>query len=214
MGSLLNATSSLPLYGVALTGSIGTGKSAVATVFAELGAYVIDADELAREVVKPASSGLLQIKEVFGAQFIKKDGTLDRKKLGAVIFQDPVAKKQLESILHPLIRARALEAFQNRPEEKLFVYVVPLLFESGTKPEFIKNVVTVTAPQDVAIDRIVARDGCTRELAERKWNSQILQNTKALLSDYVIDNSGTLEDLRMKTASVYRSLLADSAAES
>lgn len=210
MGSLPNNTSTLPPYGVALTGSIGTGKSAVAEIFTELGAHVIDADELARDVVKPASAGLTQIKELFGELYIREDGTLDRKKLGELIFQDPLAKRQLESILHPLIRERALQEFRNRPKEKLFIYVVPLLFESGSRPDFIKDVVTVTAPQHVAIDRIVARDGCTKELAEKKWNSQLLQDTKALLSDYVIDNSGSLEDLRNKTATVYRSLITES----
>jgi dephospho-CoA kinase len=209
MDPLPSTMSLLHRYGVALTGSIGTGKSTVADIFAELGAHIIDADKLAREVVEPSSPGLTKIKETFGDHFIRKDGTLDRKKLGEVVFQDPFQKKQLENILHPLIRSRALEEFQNRPKDKLFIYVVPLLFESGSKPEFIKNIVTVTAPQHTAIERIMTRDGCTRRLAEKKWLSQLSQETKVLLSDHVIENSGNLEDLRMKIVSVYKSLLAD-----
>jgi dephospho-CoA kinase len=191
---------------VALTGSIGSGKTAVAQILASRGATIIDADVLAREVVRPGSLALQEIANTFGPQFVRSDGELDRKALGEFVFDDVRRRKALEQITHPKIRALFLEKLRSlSANSKLTVYVVPLLFESGyTYPEM-NAIVVVTAPEEVCIERILKRDGGSRKLAEQKFRSQMSPAEKAGRADFLIENSGSQQQL---TASVTQLLPA------
>jgi dephospho-CoA kinase len=195
---------------VAVTGGIGSGKSTVVKLFEEWGAAVVRADELAREATSRDSDGLRAIENTFGAEFITADGTLDRKKLGAVVFTDSAQRKALEAILHPIIRHLWLERLahlQQDPRVGLIVYEVPLLFESGqTYPE-INDILLVTAPQERRIERVAQRDGSSREQILARIASQMSDDEKARRSSYVIANAGSLEDLRTTCRHVFDTLI-------
>ena len=184
---------------IGLTGGIGTGKSAVARVLAEMGAAVVDSDVLAREVVAPGQPALAEIAAAFGAAVIAADGRLDRKALGRIIFADPSARRHLEAITHPRIRAES----QRRVEAakaagyKVCVADVPLLFEVGQDAMGLYDEIwVVTAPPDVQVARMCARDGLTAEEAEARLRAQWPLALKAERADRVIDNGGSLEETR------------------
>jgi dephospho-CoA kinase len=191
---------------VGLTGGIGSGKSAVAAFFAELGATVIDADALAREVVEPGSGGLREIGALWPAA-IGADGALDRAALAAVVFADDAARAQLNAITHPRVRARAAELERDAPDG-LVVHVVPLLFEGEFWRTCDKTVV-VFAPQDVRIARVIARDSTERAAVERRMAAQIDPALARARAGYVIENDGDLGVLRERSAEVYAALLRD-----
>ncbi len=200
-----------PYLLAALTGSIGSGKSAAADIFASLGAKIIDADVLAREVVAPGEPALTDIVKTFGSDILGSDGTLNRKTLGQIVFADPAARSKLEQIVHPRIR----ELFEKKKSEfektalpnPVLLYVIPLLFESkNSYPEF-EKIIVVSAPREECIRRILKRDDCSRELAERKLDSQIPIEEKVKRADYVIYNHGTLAELRGSVSSIYEQLL-------
>ncbi|MCB0332409.1 MAG: dephospho-CoA kinase [Bdellovibrionales bacterium] len=209
----MNTPRPLPVY--ALTGTIGSGKSTVANILEDSGSILLDADVLAREVVLPDSEGLRALRNQFGQSIILPDGTLDRKKLGSLVFSDPKARESLESILHPLIRQLYLSKLsklqseaQNglHPQALSIVYVVPLLFESkNTYPEIDKTIV-VAAPRELCIKRIMARDHCSSELAEQKLDSQLPIEEKIKRADYVVNNTGTTEELESEVHHLIRSL--------
>lgn len=195
---------------VALTGGIGSGKSQVGRLFAEWGAAVVDADDLARAVVAPGSPGLAKIVEVFGPEIVNTDGTLDRSKLGAVVFSDSTQRKRLEELLHPLIRQMwlsRLKTLLQTSSARLIVYTLPLFFESkGDYPE-IERVVHVTAPEHIRISRVTARDSCTDESVKARVKAQLSDEEKNSRSDFVILNDGTLDQLRHRSRVVFDSLL-------
>jgi dephospho-CoA kinase len=195
---------------VGLTGGIGSGKSAVAAVFAERGASVIDADALAREVVAPGSDGLREIRAFWPAA-VGADGALDRPALAAVVFADDAARARLNAITHPRVRERAAELEREAPEG-IVVHVVPLLFEGDFWRTCDKTVV-VFAPQDVRIARVVARDATDRAAVERRMAAQIDPAVARARADYVIENDGDLGDLRERSAQVYAALLRDLSAK-
>jgi dephospho-CoA kinase len=183
---------------IGLTGMIGAGKSTVAERLKARGASIIDADLLARTAVRPGSEGLAQISAHFGPAFLTPAGELDRKKLGQAIFNDDKKRKELEQILHPQIRKLHAEALQRILNDHkadttphLIVAVIPLLFEAGQSYEHLKYKVLVAAPRTVCIDRIIARDQCTRAEAEARYDSQMPEAKKRALSDFVIENSGS-----------------------
>lgn len=193
---------------IALTGSIGSGKSTVADLMAGHGATIIDADLLAREVVAPGTPALDEISRTFGAKYILPNGELDRKALGTLVFSDPAKRSQLEKITHPRIRSLFLERLAKaRLNSGLIVYVVPLFFESGLQYSEIDAVVVVTAPKNTCLERVVNRDGSTRELAEKKFNSQVDPAIKEAKADYVVVNDGSQQDLATKVSSLYDSLI-------
>ncbi|RMD83702.1 MAG: dephospho-CoA kinase [Candidatus Dadabacteria bacterium] len=197
---------------VGLTGSIGSGKSEVARLFKELGAAVIDSDQLAREAVKPGSLGLQQVVELFGADVLNRDGSLNRKMVGEIVFSDAVKRKQLETILHPIIRGLHKDKMQEiiaQGNLSLVISVIPLLFESGLSYPELSKIIVVTAPKSVCIERIMKRDGCSREFAERKFDAQMSPEEKVKRADIVIENSSSLSDLKEKVGEVYKSLVAD-----
>ena len=178
---------------VGLTGGIATGKSAVSEMFRALGAVIIDADVLAREVVEPGEPALAEIARDFGSNMIAADGRLDRKALGAVVFADSARRRRLEAITHPRIRARfdrRLSDLAGQQFKGLVFFDAAVMIESGNYKNMDRLVVVVT-DEPTQIARLMARDGCTREDALARIRSQMPLSEKAKLADHVIDNSGS-----------------------
>lgn len=186
-----------------LTGGIGSGKSTVARRFRERGLPVIDADELAREVVAPGSEGLAEIVEAFGEAVLGRDGELDRQKVAARIFEREEDRRRLNAITHP--RVGALAAARSRDlearGEPLACYEVPLLFESRLEGA-LRPVVVVAVPEAVQVERTVARDGCTADHARTRIRAQMPLAEKARRADHVIDNSGSVQATRRRADDV------------
>ena len=177
---------------VALTGGIATGKSYVRLRMDALGIPTLDADQLAREAVAPGTSALGAIIEEFGKQVLSADGTLDRPRLGALVFADPDARRALERIVHPQVYA-AIDAWFECRTERLAVADIPLLFETGHDDAF--DVVVVTyCPPDVQIARIVARDGLSEAAARDRVAAQWPVAEKVRRADYVIRTDGTFAE--------------------
>jgi dephospho-CoA kinase len=195
---------------VGLTGGIGSGKSAVAAFFAELGATVIDADVLAREVVAPGSDGLREIGALWPAA-VGPAGALDRPALAAIVFADDAARARLNAITHPRVRARAAELEREAPDG-LVVHVVPLLFEGDFWRSCDKTVV-VTAPSETRIARVVARDAAEPAAVERRMAAQIDPALARARASYVVENDGDLGALRERSAQVHSALLRDLSAK-
>ena len=176
---------------VGLTGGIATGKSTVARLIAERGIPIVDADQLAREAVEPGQPALAEIARLWPQAFIAHDGRLDRKRLGAIVFADPAARRRLEAILHPRIselcaaRAAALAAAGH----KLAFYEASLLVETGRHRDF-DGLVVVTASPETQIERAMARDHLTREQARARIDAQLPMADKVAVATHVIDNSG------------------------
>jgi dephospho-CoA kinase len=203
-----------PYLLVGLTGGIATGKSTVDTVLRELGAEIIDADLLAREVVEPGEPALAEIVAEFGPEVIGPDGRLDRKALGAVVFAHPERRRRLEAITHPRIRERflaKLDALTARGFRGIVVFDAPVMIESGNY-RTMDRLVVVVADDPTQITRLMARDGVGREEALRKIASQMPLAEKARLADYVIENSGDRAATEAQVRRVYAALLADLAA--
>ena len=190
---------------IAITGGIGSGKSAVTKLFESWGASIVDADTLAREVVLPGSEGIQRVAEAFSQDLILADGTLNRPKLASIIFSDPDKKQLLESILHPLIRQRWLTKLDELKARgaPLIVYVIPLLFESHRPMPELERIILVSAPVETRINRIVARDGFSREMAQLRIAAQLPDVAKFEQSDFVIINDGSLIELQAKAREVF-----------
>lgn len=180
---------------IGLTGGIASGKSAVADRLAELGAVIIDADVLAREVVAPGTPGLAAITQRFGPEVLQPDGTLNRPALGAVIFADEGARRDLEAIVHPAVRARAAELTRAAPSDAVVVQVIPLLVETGQQKSF-DRVVVVDVDAAVQVRRLVARNGLSTEQAMARISAQVTRGERLAAADDVLDNNGTPEQLR------------------
>ena len=196
---------------VGLTGSIATGKSTVSRMFAHLGARVIDADLLAREVVMPGQPAYAGIVEEFGPQVVRGDGSLDRKALGALVFGDSAKRKRLEEITHPAIglrRERMLSVLDEEVFEGVVIWDAALLFEGGGAGKM-DRVVVVYADPETERRRLVERDGLGDADARARIASQMPVAEKAKLADHVIDNSGTREDTERQVQTVYGALLAE-----
>jgi dephospho-CoA kinase len=185
------------MYLVGLTGGIASGKSVVANRFVELGAVLVDADVLAREVVEPGTPALAEIARVFGPSVISSDGSLDRAALGALVFADPGKLDQLNGITHPAIWDRAKELFAEAAAADpaaVVVYDVPLLAEvSGKRPMTFDFIVVVDAPIETRITRMVENRGMERADAERRVGAQATDQERRKLADAVIDSGGTIE---------------------
>ena len=190
---------------VGLTGGVASGKSSVAAVLAELGAVLIDADKLAREVVAPGTDGLRRVVEEFGPGVLTDDGSLDRPALGAVVFGDEPARRRLEAIIHPLVRARAHELEATAPDGAVVVHDIPLLVETGQADRF-DAVLVVDVPVPTQIARMVEQRGMTPEAAAARVAAQATREQRLAAATYVIDNTGTLEDLRERVTEVFEKL--------
>ncbi|QSB03940.1 dephospho-CoA kinase [Natronoglycomyces albus] len=179
---------------VGLTGGIGAGKSTVATILAEFGAFVVDADRLAHEVVAPGSDGLAKVIRHFGRGILTEEGSLDRKALAQRVFGDDVARAQLEAIIHPLVRERANELVQRQSEDTIVVEDIPLLVETRSAPHF-HLVIDVEAPHVLRLQRLAER-GMAAEDAQRRINAQASDRQRREACDVVIENSGDVDHLR------------------
>lgn len=196
---------------VGLTGGIATGKSTVAATLRRLGAEVIDADQLAREVVAPGEPALAEIVREFGDEVRHPDGTLDRKALGAIVFGDPARRKRLEAITHPAIRERFLARVRDleaRGFEGLVFFDAPVMIESGTYRAMDRLVVVFT-DEATQRARLMARDGMTAAEASGRMATQMPVVDKAKLADHVIDNCGDRASAEARTREVFEALLAD-----
>lgn len=180
---------------IALTGGIASGKSAVSHRLAELGASIIDSDLLAREVVEPGTPALAAIVRRFGEGVLNPDGSLDRAALGALVFSDAAARADLNAIVHPAVRRRAGELWLASPPHAVVVHVIPLLVETGQADDF-DIVVVVDVPAEVQLARLRERNGLTRAEAEARLAAQASREERLAVADVVIDNAGTLDDLR------------------
>ena len=193
---------------VGLTGSIGVGKSFVADVLAELGCHVIDDDDTAREVVAANSPALRDVVAAFGIDVLQANGTLDRTKLGALVFADEDKRKLLNSILHPYIIAaqdERLREWKTEDPDGISVVDAALMIESGSYRRFDKLIVVHCRPE-VQLQRLVARNKLTREEAEQRIGAQMSQEEKKKFADYLIDTSEGFEAARKRTEEVYREL--------
>lgn len=188
---------------IGVTGIFASGKGTVCTMFQELGAIVIDTDVLAREVVEPGSVGLQLIEFEFGSKYITKDGILDRKALARRVFQDPDRVERLNSIMHPLIMQLVIERTGN--QERIYMVNTPLLFETGFDKLMQKNIVVVAGDEQV-IERGIKRDNISEDEIRERLNHQISLNEKKKLADYVIDNSGTLENTQRQVVELWKTL--------
>ena len=174
---------------IALTGGIASGKSMVADEFARLGAFIVDADVLAREVVAPGSPGLERIVQRFGVGMLAEDGTLDRARLGDLVFVDDDARADLNAIVHPLVRARSEELFAATPAGAVVIEVIPLLVETGLDSGF-DHVITVDTPTETQVRRLMRRSNLTMDQARTRVRIQATREDRVAAADWVIDNSG------------------------
>lgn len=187
----------------ALTGGIGSGKSTVADIWRWSGLPVVDADLLAREVVAPGQPGLTRLRERFGPRILASDGTLNRGALARLVFSDSAARRELDAILHPLIRQAAEEQFAQLQAagHSLIAYDVPLLFETGQADRY-RPVVVVFADEEARRERVGLRDGADAEQIRRRMSAQWPLEQKVADADYVIDNNHSLEETERQAKEV------------
>ncbi|CAB4963042.1 unannotated protein [freshwater metagenome] len=192
---------------VGLTGGIASGKSTVSAILAELGAVVIDADAIAREVVAQGTPGLEAVVAEFGPGLLTPGGDLDRPAMGALVFADAGARKRLEAIIHPLVHRRSAELEAAAEADAVVVHDIPLLAEVGRAGSF-DAVIVVDAPTEVQVARMVGDRGWTREDAESRIAAQASREERLSIATHVVDNTGSLEDLRRRVEDVYAELAA------
>lgn len=190
---------------VGLTGGIGAGKSEVSRLLASYGAAVVDADKIAREVVEPGTPGLAAVVEEFGRDVLAPDGTLDRPKLGRIVFSDPGKLKALNAIVHPLVGARSAELEASAGPDAVVVHDVPLLTENGLAPLYDLVVVVDAAPQ-TQLDRLVRLRGMANDEATSRMGAQATREQRLAVADLVIDNDGPLDALEPQVRAVWERL--------
>ncbi len=193
---------------VGLTGSIAVGKSYVASVFTELGCHVLDADQTAREVVLPGSPGLAAVAASFGHEILNPDGTLNRQEVAALVFADEDKRQLLNHILHPFIIARQdeiLREWEKEDPQGIGIVDAALMIESGGYKRFDKLIVVHCRPE-VQLERLMLRNGLSREEAQRRIDSQMPQEEKQKFADYLIDTSDGFELTRTRALEVYAEL--------
>ncbi len=191
---------------VGLTGGIGAGKSEVSRLLVRRGAVLIDADRIAREVVEPGTPGLAAVVEAFGEEILAEDGSLDRPRLGALVFNDPAKLATLNSIVHPLVGARSRELEEAAPEDAVVVHDVPLLTENGLAPLY-DVVIVVDANPGTQLDRLVRLRGMSEEDARARMAAQATREQRRAVADVVIDNDVPLDALERRVEEVWADLV-------
>jgi dephospho-CoA kinase len=194
---------------VGLTGGIGAGKSAVLERFRELGAVVVDSDDVARQVVEPGTEGFSAVVARFGLDIVGADGSLDRPRLGSIVFADAVARADLEAIVHPLVRAEVRRRVSAVSSDSVIVNAVPLLVETGIAGEY-DRVVVVEAPVELRLRRLAESRGMGREEALARMAAQASDEQRRAVAWRVIVNEGSLDDLRTAVDGVWQALLSGS----
>jgi dephospho-CoA kinase len=192
---------------VGLTGGVASGKSTVAAILADLGATVIDADQLAREVVAAGTPGLAQVVEAFGPEILTPDGELDRPAIGRIVFNDEEQRKVLEGIVHPLVFERYAELEASAPQDGIVVHDIPLLAESGRADTF-DAVIVVETPAEVQVHRMRHDRGWSRADAESRIAAQATPEQRRAIATYLVENTGSREDLRHRVTEVFEQLRA------
>ncbi len=187
---------------IALTGGIGSGKSTVAAEWTRLGATEIDADILAREVVKPGSVGLENLVHMLGAEILNSDGQLDRSKLASITFTNPEVRAKVEQALHPLIQALAKQ--KTEQSQGVVVYTIPLLVETKSPLQF-DAVVTISCPEAVRLQRLKAR-GMTEEDARNRISAQATDQEREAVADYVLDSNCSLDELKFRSQRLFEEI--------
>lgn len=191
---------------VGLTGGIGAGKSEVSRLLVACGAVLIDADRIAREVVEPGTPGLAAVVEAFGEEVLAADGSLDRPKLGSIVFADADKLALLNSIVHPLVGARSRELEEAAAEDAVVVHDVPLLTENGLAGLY-DLVIVVDASPETQLDRLVRLRGMTEEDARARMAAQATREQRRRIADVVIDNDVPLADLERRVKDVWADLV-------
>ncbi|HSK29713.1 MAG TPA: dephospho-CoA kinase [Candidatus Limnocylindria bacterium] len=188
---------------VGLTGGIASGKSTVAKILESLGTAIVNADTLAREVVEPGREAWKDIVATFGTEILQPDQSIDRQKLRAIIFNNPDARRELESIIHPRVRALAEQRIRESTAAgySVIVYEVPLLFE-GNLHEWLRPVILVACDIETQLERLQRRDGLDRAQAQKHIDAQMSLEEKRRLADYVIENNGNLDELKIQVEAV------------
>lgn len=194
------------IFTVVLTGGIASGKSAVSACFEKLGVPIVDTDIIARQVVEPGSPALERIARELGAGFLDKDGGLNRTKMRQAIFSDPDLKSRLEAILHPLIGKEVLRQV-NQLVSPYCIIVIPLFAESSAYA-WIDRVLVVDVTEDAQIERVMARDGISRDQARAILNAQASRQDRLALADDILDNSGSLSELPEKVKALHEKYLS------
>lgn len=194
---------------VGLTGGIGSGKSTVSALLGELGAVIVDADRVAREVVEPGTPGLAAVVEEFGPEILREDGRLDRERLGAIVFGDAERRRALNAIVHPLVATRSaeLEAAASEDPEAVVVHDVPLLVENQLAERY-DLVLVVDASPGTQVERLVRQRGMTEAEAAARMAAQATREQRLAVADLVIDNDGAREDLAPQVREVWARLRA------
>lgn len=190
---------------VGLTGGIGAGKSEVSRLLVSYGAVLIDADKIAREVVEPGTPGLAAVVEAFGEDVLAADGTLDRPKLGSIVFADAARLATLNAIVHPLVGARSAELEGGAGADAVVIHDVPLLTENGLAPLY-DLVVVVDASPETQLDRLVRLRGMTEDEARARMAAQASREQRLAIADLVIDNDGPLEALEPQVRKIWAEL--------
>jgi dephospho-CoA kinase len=190
---------------VGLTGGIASGKSTVSAILRELGAVVIDADQLARDVVAKGTPGLAAVVEEFGPDLLTPEGDLDRPAMGALVFDDESARKRLEAIVHPLVFERIVNLETQAPPGAVVVHDIPLLAESGRSDTF-DAVIVVDAPTDVQVERMLRDRGWTEADALARIAAQASPEDRRSIATYLIENTGSREELRAEVKKIYAEL--------
>lgn len=192
---------------IGLTGNIATGKSEVGRILAELGARVIDADVIAHEVMQPDGPAYSAVVQAFGSQILAADGSIDRAKLGAIVFRDPAALRRLEAAVHPAVIAEVDRRIAQAPEPVVVVEAIKLI-EAGMHRDY-DALWVVTAPRPLQIARLMAARDLTEEQAALRVDAQSPQEEKAALADWVIVNDGELSELRRKVEAAWAVILQE-----
>jgi dephospho-CoA kinase len=193
---------------VGLTGGIASGKSVVAAMFRDQGAYIIDLDVIARKIVSPGSAGWREVVAAFGNEILHEDGTLNRKQLGSIVFSDPERRKMLEDILHPKIyreQSHEVQKIVDQDERAIILVDIPLLIEVNKQKSF-DRIVLVSVSPDIQLERLVKRDGYGMEEARKRIDSQMAIDSKKQFAHHVIDNGGSQESTLQQVKGVFRIL--------
>ena len=190
---------------VGLTGGVASGKSTVSAILRELGAIVIDADELARDVVAKGTPGLAAVVEEFGPELLTPDGDLDRAAMGALVFSDETARKRLEAIVHPLVFERIVALESEAPPGAVVVHDIPLLAESGRADTF-DAVIVVDTPTEIQVERMIRDRGWSEADARSRIAAQAPAEERRAMATYLIENTGSREDLRRRVVAAYEQL--------
>lgn len=195
---------------VALTGGIGSGKSLAGELFAELGAIVVDSDQLARDVVERGTPGFDEVVATFGDDILTS-GLIDRKKLGEIVFSDDSKRKQLESILHPLIRTALDNVKRAAPHDSVVINQIPLLVETGSKERF-DLIIAISCDVEVRRERLIARGLASYEI-DKRLAAQVQDVQREAIADFIITNNGDKDDLQKQVEKIWSHDLLPKAAQ-